>query len=106
MELFSRMEQVRLSISEFTSAIDSMKLSRDAKLSDIENFQSEFEVCPTVTVTYLTNIDAKYLVVFSFCIGNYSFTTSRSMITYTNPTSFWQTLFTSIPCPLTLSFFH
>lgn len=53
MELFARMEQVRLSITEFTSAIDSMKQSRDAKLSDIENFQSEFEVCPKVTLTYL-----------------------------------------------------
>lgn len=43
-ELHLRIEQGQRSITEFNQAIDMMRISRDAKICDIEKLQAEVEV--------------------------------------------------------------
>ena len=49
-ELMSKVDLMRRSVADHTASIDSMRLSRDAKVTDVDKCQLEVEV----SNTYLT----------------------------------------------------
>jgi len=44
----SKLDQLRRSVTDHTTSIDSMRVSRDAKVADIEKCQLEVEVSETL----------------------------------------------------------